>query len=357
MGISLYLETGSKKGGCIVFDTLRVTFCEFIIKDLSDWKLCADISATSFNPVKIRQNNAFLGDISYNLEKAYYNTERINMTIKSLNELNYLIVSFSIPKFLYGDNVHEITGEDFEELFLQMNKEIVNAGIFANFETANISRLDFCSNIKTDYTFSAYKGLFQFVQTARMKKVEYDGETFYWRNKSRELKVYDKNKDVYAKDGISLEYNLMRFEKSLLKKETHKDIKKLIDFKNDEKVISGINNYYNDLLKLFEVKDFPDSTLDPWAMIQEFKKLHPKASFKKMVEFYGIITMFKDMPETIINEFCIDEIPRSSSFKIKKQINQVVKSEKMIKNIDNKKLHSEIVEKLECSRYEKIKSF
>lgn len=348
---------GDKQGkGGFMFDTIKITFCEFIIKDLSDWKLCADLSHNSFNPVKIRQNNEFLGSISYDLEKAFYNTDRINMTIKSLNEMNYLIVNFSIPKFLYGNNIDEFSPDHFEKLFKEINREIVMSGIFPNFESANISRLDFCSNIKTNYTFSAYKGLFNFIQSARMKKIEYDGETFYWRNKSRELKVYDKVKDVYAKDGILLDYNLMRFEKSLLKAHTHKDLKKYTDFKDETKLKSAIQNYYDDILKLFNVKELPDDTLDPWAMIEQFKEMHPRTAFKKMVEYVGILQMFKEMPEQVMNDFISETFSRSKKYENKKMIIDILKNQNLLKNIDNKAMLNEIKEKLEVSRYEKIKS-
>jgi len=339
-----------------MFDTIKLTFCEFVAKDLSNWKLCSDISDNAFNPVKIRQNNEFLGNVSYDLEKAFYNTDKINMTIKAINNTNYLIVNFSIPKFLYGNNVSEFQADDFEKLFYEINREITMSGIFANFETANISRLDFCSNIKTDYSFSVYKGLFSYIQSSRLKKVEYDGETFYWRNKSRELKIYDKVKDVEKKEGITLDYNLMRFEKSLLKKHTHKDLIQLKDLKDNDKIKDSIVRYYDDLFNLLDIKTFPDSSLDLWAMIEEFKKIYPKQHFSELLKFYGAINLFKDMPENIIDEFFTDCFSRSKRFKYKKIVNDILKNQNVVKKIDNKKLHSELMEKLGESKHEKIKS-
>lgn len=154
------------------------------------------------------------------IPKVFCNMPNFNVDIKPDETLYW---KASLPHLLYGSSYFEIQESDAELCFDSITKNLENAGV--QFDKQDIyenklSRIDFCRNPQMDYPIPDYLFYLSQFRMSRRDKLDWKKETLYFRNRQRELAIYNKvraiNTDVRCKaerEYISgMPENILRFE-------------------------------------------------------------------------------------------------------------------------------------------------
>lgn len=117
-----------------------------------------------------------------------------------------LLVEFSAPKLLFGNNFDELKDSDFEALVIKLAKTLRNIGIEANskdISSATVSRIHFGKNIiLTDFTTASeiISELSKVNLTTRRhsdtRAYKNEGETLHFFNSSTGIAIYNKKKEL-----------------------------------------------------------------------------------------------------------------------------------------------------------------
>lgn len=116
-----------------------------------------------------------------------------------------LRVEASLPKLLYGNNLDEISNDDFDELCSKLSKQMLHMGVKVSADRlrqANVSAIHYSKNLPlTDYTSAnmvikeVAKGVVSRQLTGSKTDYDNDGTAFKLHANSYEIIVYDKLKD------------------------------------------------------------------------------------------------------------------------------------------------------------------
>jgi hypothetical protein len=152
-----------------------------------------------------------------------------------------IFVQTSLPRYLNTNNFSAINISDEKKVLKQLEKDLWSEGIKTNIWNANLSRIDMFANLNTDENFINYSGIFDLMELSRMKKFEYAGTTFLYRNGEHQICCYDKIEEMNnkIKDFKTPKRfdNIMRIENRLLKK------RKILDVSGFDKLNQLFKNY------------------------------------------------------------------------------------------------------------------
>lgn len=177
-------------------------------------------------------------------EKLYCNLPGIHIDLKQENmrKLEYCnlrkinsdenkTLSFhtSLPKVLHGTSLFEIQENDTERAMKSIENNLEKAGVYIDkndLEDFNLSRIDFCRNIQVDNNIIDYLLYFDRCYFSRRLKTEIKKETVTYGNKSQQLSMYNKVKEILdtVKDenilsiAKDMRQNIFRIESRLLHK-------------------------------------------------------------------------------------------------------------------------------------------
>jgi hypothetical protein len=173
-------------------------------------------------------------------QKHYVRGELKNMTV-ILNE-GSISVQGSLCKYFYGNNCHTLSQSNTREALNQ-----ISADLSVDINKARVTRIDFSTNIITDYTPTIYYPYLG--QLSNFRRLV-NPDSIYYNQKAKRLLFYDKIAEAKSKKmDIPVEYigkNLLRYELVL-----NKDVPRFLDYK----VISGKDLYseglYRKLLHLW----------------------------------------------------------------------------------------------------------
>jgi len=194
-----------------MLDTLALMFDDFEVA--TDNLLEVHQSLTS-------QNYLLFGN-TYGT-KAYLNYAPIHIDVKNIRGKPYLFVHFSMPKLAdKPHNTYGLTKAEAHQAFIHLRELLESCGIYVNFDTAKVTRLDTALNIDANYQLEAYIPIFGMMRDSRLVKQQ-TGNTTRWQNKQREFCVYDKRQEL-ADSGLAPDLfddvpdNTLRFETRQLK--------------------------------------------------------------------------------------------------------------------------------------------
>lgn len=165
-------------------------------------------SVSKTGQINSYQNNFTLSD-----------KDKRNIFIKCDLNNNYVLVTFSIPKLLYGNSLNNIQVKDKDEVMNILTGRL--KGILeADFQNWNVSRLDVSKNIPVknepaEY-ITALKKAYDVTQGRFQLSIVKD-ETLTISNNSRRFIIYDKVKEELSNKEISRSEakengNILRFE-------------------------------------------------------------------------------------------------------------------------------------------------
>lgn len=118
-------------------------------------------------------------------------TKAINIQVDSLN--NYSLLTFSVPKLVYGNSLETFKLEDSEKVFDILENRLKKI-YEADFRNMQVSRLDVTKNIQVKDNTSLYiDALKEAVsENKRYKVTKYNAESIVIANKSKRFTLYDK---------------------------------------------------------------------------------------------------------------------------------------------------------------------
>lgn len=154
--------------------------------------------------------------------KAFYNSERLNLTIQPLKGAGVqAFVHFSVPKIYHGDNYFSVGREGTQAVLKIVEGELLEAGIETDIQEASLSRIDSCTTAIMEEAFSCYAPVFSLLSGSRQQRRDY-GTTFLWENTQAQQCIYDKNREAesrgiapgtYPAQSMRAEYRLLNKRK------------------------------------------------------------------------------------------------------------------------------------------------
>lgn len=217
-----------------------------------------------------------------------------NLKIKQVK--NGIIISGSVPKFYYGDNLMQLTRQDAIAAIDKISDEL---GI--NISDGKLFRLDIGVNLKMDKKLNHY--LNQLGNKRYFKKTTfYDNQTISYQNQQRELMFYDKLAEMKKKKAeipdAFKEDNILRIEYRIKKRlKNHLPILTIKGILEEKNYRFAIDKFHDEFLK---VEKMQPSTNTNITNIQ----FDSVKDFQKLAAYYGIqnngIDYFINLIETKI---------------------------------------------------------
>lgn len=292
----------------------------------------------------------------YDLNKRIGYTTKFNISNLFINEkVNFrsnsrIYLQTSLPKInaaINSDNSYNLKPVDPESIpaiIKFINNDLNNNGINTNFDTSEISRVDLFNNIETTYNYKEYSQVFSNLDFSRKRNLNFGGETFLYYNKSSELCIYDKTKELSLKN-IAAPDNTIRFEDRFLNKKSYfnkfktKSLQSILNYSEYKKELIEIGNsiFKNDyvipkidresLIKLFEVNQFN------------------KKWFNAFIKNLGILYLLNYFDKNEFLEIIKDYVSKATFYRFRSEINKINFSDKILSNSKLNNLYSELKEK------------
>jgi len=223
-------------------------------------------------------------------KKAYYNDERINITVYP----GLLHVTFNPSKLIHGNNYQIVDFSQFVESIEQVKDILAEIGISADVDMGKLSRIDICSDIEVANPCELYIPALELISPKYMpKKDPLLLKGYYLKaNGVMEFCFYDKLKQLLHKGidikpfGITAAQNIMRAE---LRLKEHRKILRTLgigivgDLINEE-TFNALGENFKDILsdaffrqETFEKVTEPfDNDLD---LLRHLRVSHPNRAF------------------------------------------------------------------------------
>lgn len=168
---------------------------------------------SSYNINNPEPDTLQLKNMKLNCDRFYYNTDFYNVesrtAVNQAGRFDSVIFRFNPQGVTFIENVKSVNS---------IISEIKNVFDFYN-ENTELSRIDLKQDIKLKFQCRFYiEALSKIESMGQRKNVTYKGETFYLRNKSREIIFYDKGLELTGQRSRLLRYETrLRKKKSLRK--------------------------------------------------------------------------------------------------------------------------------------------
>ncbi len=369
-----------------MIDTLRISLNETHITDSAD--LTVIPGSVEFSTGLQSESELFVTDSGKIItgKKAYLNTDLYNLTIlpkhtvSSDFELNRAIkyinnrtgftdhliikenVNFrsnsriylqtSLPKvnnYIKGSgdyNLNPVAATEIPGLIKFIYKDLTARGITTDFDGSEISRLDIFNNIQTDLSYNEYSPIFNQLEFSRKRNINFGGETFLYYNKSGELCVYDKTKEMELKN-VKAPDNIMRFEYRNLNKRSYfnryktSSLQSILNYPEMKKELINLGNM------IFDKKKFELNKLDPNSIRLILLQKKALSRFWLRDFFYneGINFVLENIDKNILLDILKDLLTKDKFYKIKREINGRRFSNSILNNTRRLDLFNEIKEK------------
>ncbi|WP_338779131.1 hypothetical protein [Metabacillus sp. FJAT-52054] len=205
-----------------------------------------------------------------------------------------LIIQLSIPKFLYGQNVHVINKSDINTFWERLEQKLKELfGIIVERSKWIVQRIDVCWNFKVGNKVSDY------IKYLGTKKLPYkstycinQSETVIYKNKSSRIMFYDKQKECKVnkqpEDIISRAEGILRMEIS----PSYKNIQEIYA---DRKAIEVLTVYFFKIItqKVMEQISFNESGVNimnlsyEWLSNQKINRVETVIGFNTINNYLG----------------------------------------------------------------------
>lgn len=253
-------------------------------------------------------------------------------------------VNFSVPKAHCGNNFYSVGEEGSQAVFNSIEKELWQAGIHTDINTADLCRVDTFKNIEPEEEFSAYSPLFGMLKMRRgIDKVYPEG--FLAVNGQQQFCIYDKIAEMkYRKiDTSHFPAQAMRFEHRCMKKAK---VKAVYGFSSVKDLFSGgyetvkkqqVNQWKNSLFShsFEEVIHIGAGQLQ--AEMQIFKDRYDKKWFEWFLKSYGAFHLAQvsgiEVVKLALQNF---EPDRMKVWRAEKTIDMLARELEMMKQVEGR---------------------
>lgn len=239
-------------------------------------------------------------------KRAYFSLGNTNALITYSVRKKLLLLSFSIPQLLYGNNVKNFAIED-TELVIPMLQEKLNGILEVDYSLFKLFRIDFSRNFimsrpAKDYidylSLGSYKGIF--------KDWKKEGESIVLHNGNRSITFYDKFEQMKDKSYFDIELitpNYLRMELRLKKAKVIRDTLKLVENLSFPQLLT---NEFFDKTKNILLETF-NKEISPF--IPKFQGINKDKEIIEVLKKNG-------MERNLINYFCLVQYLKSGEYNI-----------------------------------------
>lgn len=258
--------------------------------------------------------------------KAYMNTEILQASIKQIlnpqtgESKRRLSVQFSVPRILGRYNLFGTTQGETLKAVEEAKKIVKESGINTNLDKAKIARMDLAANIEVEEDVSLYIHLLSRLQHTRIfKKVIYQGETVFLRNRKRQLVAYNKVAEMMSKiKGVPFsiqKMKILRFESRAMNKDKVKDwynIESVEEFEDNYKKVTGQTlQFMRSLFSMTKEKKI-ESSFSSDEMARSIMKNHYASGDRYwMRNFYKTFALYMIMQNDPEGSFMRESMKRS----------------------------------------------
>jgi len=277
------------------------------------------------------------------LLKVFTRDELLEEDFDDNYESNGIFVQASIPRLRSENNFKSLNAADEKQSLIFLEKQLREAGIKCNIWNSELSRIDSFANLKTDYSFYSYTPLFNLMQCSRKKAVEWNGETYLWKNGSQQLMCYDKELEIENKikrknKEHKIKFasgNIVRIENRYLKKRKIRDNLELIKlgdlYKNYDVLKDDFKNEISRNIFKYELPDIDlltnDSIKNEMLII---KNIYSRNWFQKYLMLKGVQSIIKATDINSIFEVFESIESRSGIGMKKSRLKKMISEMKMI---------------------------
>lgn len=162
------------------------------------------------------------------------------LKIEYYAQVRRLYVEVSIPKFLYGHNVTMVSDSDIQRFYIKLDNVLRNkfhAESHSDFRPWywTVQRMDVCWNFQVGGDVPDYITAFRNIHIPKYTTHTYgDSETVQWLCSTKQIKFYDKEREVRRHGGaletIDLAKGILRFEAEI-KAKSGKLLQKYSEFR------------------------------------------------------------------------------------------------------------------------------
>lgn len=164
---------------------------------------------------------------------------RITYTLKDGNRF-WFKVEVSVPRFLYGNNIKEVTAADIKLFYRKLRRFLagklrLSLSKIPPIEDCELEKLHLCNNFNVGDKVKAYLKAMNNIDVSKFKRIPYNAsgrrqqESVVWKNGKSVIKVYDKEEELRQKkrgsnkeDHIPEAKGILRFEVELSDSEMRK---------------------------------------------------------------------------------------------------------------------------------------
>ena len=191
---------------------------------------------------------------------------------------NRLFFTASIPRLISGHSLNDLQDSDFDKAVNLIETDFKNAKVTTadRINELELSRLDYCKNIKIENQISDYMKVLSMQTIARKNKMNWTDETLLFKNQSSEFTIYNKIKQlIQTGHDVQKTENVLRFESRLKKASAIK--RNMLSFCPALKSIKKVNNltfehaFNSELSRKQLMKDFDSFKISDIDIIQEYK--------------------------------------------------------------------------------------
>ena len=263
-----------------MIDTIHLGLKNWTVKPGADLEV--NTGNMNYRTGEVRQTLLFKntsGKETYGA-RAYFNKEKLGLTIKPYAGKPGAFVNFSAPNRINTDNYYPMKESQLSEVFEGVENELLENGIETDIQEAKLIRVDTFKNILTDEETECYSRIFGLLKANRAKNKNTYGVTgWLMGNKSTQYCVYDKilemRKSGHLTEGLK---KTLRFEYRSLKSPSVKNF-----FKMDQTTVKELKAYGWNAIRSRTIKAWKDNFFK--YEIEDFEII-VESQLRNEMEFY-----------------------------------------------------------------------
>ena len=255
----------------------------------------------------------------------------LNGEFKDNKNCNFILQTslsklYSYLKNSNKKNLEYLNENQIKESFRFLYELLINDGLLANLDDANLIRMDLFVNLQTEYSFQVYKNYLRTIQLSRKEKSERQN-SFLFSNKQNQLSIYDKRKELEL-SKIYLENEIIRFENRFL---TKNRIRKTFG-NNISEIILNRKPQLNEMKKIY--RDVFTNSKESIIIDRNLEDIILKSNSIRNLKQNMFYYMLSNNYNETIKEAISKHYKKTQSWKIRNEIKNFAKVYGKVNNIN-----------------------
>jgi hypothetical protein len=280
--------------------------------------------------------------------RAYLNVpDKFQLTLQPFTKCQAGVncfVQFSVPRVHYGNNYYSVGEEGSQAVFNSIEKELWQAGIHTDINTADLCRVDTFKNIEPEEEFSAYMPVLGLLKMRRGADRQYP-EGFLLKNTQQQFCVYDKIAEMQKRkvDTSRFPAMTMRFEHRCMNKDK---VQSVFGFHSVKELFSGgyetvkvqqVNQWKNNLFSQPVEEIIVEGAKTLEAEMKYYREQYPNSWFERFLRGYGAKHLVENTGIEVVKYALKSfEVDRKKVWRAEKTLEQAKREIDMLKQVEGR---------------------